>query len=161
AALRNGGGCTETDNNAADFTIGAPAPRNSATPATGPCGNTVPVINTPANPITTVLQNAAPFNVSLSGSDDNNVFNWGATPGTGIQSVTVASGQGTANITYTVTLAPNFTGTATFTATLTDNVNPTVTKPVNITVNAVVINNPPTITPPTNPITTVEQNAPA
>jgi endonuclease G len=160
AALRNGGGCTETDNNAADFTIGAPAPRNSATPATGPCGNTVPVINTPANPITTVLQNAAPFNVSLSGSDDNNIFNWGATAGTGVQSVTVASGQGTANITYTVTLVPNFTGTATFTATLTDNVNPAVTKPVNITVNAVVINNPPTITPPTNPITTVEENAP-
>src|SRR5436190_14838812 len=51
AALRNGAGCADTDNNAVDFTIGAPAPRNSATPATGPCGNTVPVINTPANPI--------------------------------------------------------------------------------------------------------------
>ena len=31
AAIRNGGGCQDTDNNAADFTIAAPAPRNSAT----------------------------------------------------------------------------------------------------------------------------------
>jgi predicted extracellular nuclease len=31
AALRAGGGCTDTDNNAADFATGAPAPRNSAT----------------------------------------------------------------------------------------------------------------------------------
>ena len=29
AALRNGGGATDTDNNSADFTIGAPNPRNS------------------------------------------------------------------------------------------------------------------------------------
>ncbi len=33
AALRNALGCTDTDNNASDFTIGAPAPRNSASPA--------------------------------------------------------------------------------------------------------------------------------
>jgi uncharacterized protein len=30
--LRNNGGCIETDNNAADFTAGAPTPRNSASP---------------------------------------------------------------------------------------------------------------------------------
>ncbi len=30
AALRDGGGCTETDNNAADFTAGTPTPRNTA-----------------------------------------------------------------------------------------------------------------------------------
>jgi len=33
AALRNNGGCSETDNNLADFTIGPPNPRNSASPA--------------------------------------------------------------------------------------------------------------------------------
>ena len=33
AALRNALGCTDTDNNASDFTIGAPAPRNGASPA--------------------------------------------------------------------------------------------------------------------------------
>src|SRR5690606_13096835 len=37
AALRAGGGCTDTDDNGADFTAGAPAPRTSATPA-APCG---------------------------------------------------------------------------------------------------------------------------
>ncbi|MGB4844946.1 MAG: lamin tail domain-containing protein [Ferruginibacter sp.] len=30
AALRNNNGCTDTDNNSLDFTVGAPAPRNSA-----------------------------------------------------------------------------------------------------------------------------------
>jgi hypothetical protein len=39
AALRAGGGCTDTDNNALDFSLAAPAPRNSAsTPS--PCGIT-------------------------------------------------------------------------------------------------------------------------
>lgn len=32
AALRKNNGCTETDNNAADFTTGSPAPRNSSSP---------------------------------------------------------------------------------------------------------------------------------
>jgi predicted extracellular nuclease len=32
AALRGSGGCTETDNNAADFAAGAPSPRNTASP---------------------------------------------------------------------------------------------------------------------------------
>ncbi|MFJ3217983.1 lamin tail domain-containing protein [Kitasatospora sp. NPDC086801] len=35
AALRVGGGATDTDNNAADFTIGAPTPRNSASTGGG------------------------------------------------------------------------------------------------------------------------------
>jgi uncharacterized protein len=39
AALRADAGCTDTDNNAADFTAGAPAPRNTAT-ALNPCGGT-------------------------------------------------------------------------------------------------------------------------
>ncbi len=48
AALRNAGGCTDTNNNSADFSVGTPAPRNSAT-AAAPCGSggggggTVPV----------------------------------------------------------------------------------------------------------------------
>lgn len=32
AAARNGNGCTDTDNNNTDFTIGAPAPRNTSSP---------------------------------------------------------------------------------------------------------------------------------
>jgi hypothetical protein len=37
AALRLGGGCTDTNNNSADFVAGAPAPRNTASPL-APCG---------------------------------------------------------------------------------------------------------------------------
>lgn len=37
AGLRSGAGCTDTDNNGADFSTGAPAPRNTAT-AANPCG---------------------------------------------------------------------------------------------------------------------------
>ena len=40
AALRNVNGCTETDNNASDFTVGAPAPRNSAS-TLNPCVTTI------------------------------------------------------------------------------------------------------------------------
>jgi len=40
AALRNGGGCADTDNNAADFTVGAPNPRNTST--FGECGEVPP-----------------------------------------------------------------------------------------------------------------------
>ena len=38
AAIRNQDGYMDTDNNVADFTIGTPAPRNSATPINDVCG---------------------------------------------------------------------------------------------------------------------------
>jgi predicted extracellular nuclease len=41
AALRAGDGCVDTDDNAADFTVGAPVPRNSSTPL-NPCGAVEP-----------------------------------------------------------------------------------------------------------------------
>ncbi len=41
AALRNGNGCTDTNNNGSDFTVGTPAPRNSAT-AASICGSSTP-----------------------------------------------------------------------------------------------------------------------
>lgn len=43
AVLRAAAGCTDTNNNAADFTVGAPAPRNRATAAI-PCGT---IVNAP------------------------------------------------------------------------------------------------------------------
>ncbi len=42
AALRKSGGCTDTDNNSADFTVGAPTPRNSASPTNVCNGPTSP-----------------------------------------------------------------------------------------------------------------------
>lgn len=40
AALRNAGGCTDTNNNLADFSIGTPSPRNASAPLAD-CGGTV------------------------------------------------------------------------------------------------------------------------
>ncbi len=53
AALRNANGASDTDNNLADFTVGAPSPRNafgSSTPPTG-VGSTSPVAVNPGEPI--------------------------------------------------------------------------------------------------------------
>jgi len=58
AALRNSNGCSETDNNASDFTAGAPNPRNTASP-TNPCSSAPPpppmVGNCPDVPNTTLI----------------------------------------------------------------------------------------------------------
>jgi hypothetical protein len=42
AVLRAGGGCTDTDNNGADFAAGAPSPRNSGSPLNACAGPTNP-----------------------------------------------------------------------------------------------------------------------
>ena len=44
ADFRGNGGCTETDNNASDFTAATPAPRNTAT-ALHPCGAVTPSLS--------------------------------------------------------------------------------------------------------------------
>lgn len=161
AAVRNNGGCTDTNNNNADFTVVTQPlnPRNSASPV-NICGivNNPPSITPPANPIASVAQDAAPFTVNVSGSDDGGVYNWSATAGTGVQSVNVTSGNATPTATFTVTLVTGFSGTATFTATLSDGINPAVNQVVNIQVTSAGGNNPPLITPPANPITTVAQD---
>ena len=47
AALRNNNGCTDTDNNSLDFTVGAPAPRNSASSVVI-CGAASPTLSATA-----------------------------------------------------------------------------------------------------------------
>jgi beta-lactamase superfamily II metal-dependent hydrolase/fibronectin type 3 domain-containing protein len=136
AIFRAAGGCTDVNNNSTDFAAALSAPRNTASP-THSCAvppNSAPTITPPANPAATVAQDAAPFTVNVSGNDDGAIYNWSATPGTGISNVTATGGQGTATVTYTVTLVAGYNGTATFTASLTDNVNTPATQPVNITV---------------------------
>lgn len=138
AAIRALNGCTDTDKNNADFSTGAPTPRNTASP-TNACssgGNNPPTINAPANPITTVERDSPSFTVSLSGNDDDGIYNWSATPGTGIASVSVSAGQDTPTATFSVLLSAGFTGTASFTASLSDNVNTPRTQTVNISVTA-------------------------
>jgi hypothetical protein len=50
AAIRNGGGCAETDNNFADFTVAAPTPRNTASPLNVCTGPTNPAGTGAASP---------------------------------------------------------------------------------------------------------------
>jgi DNA/RNA endonuclease G (NUC1)/fibronectin type 3 domain-containing protein len=162
--LRNFEGCQDTNNNNNDFIVATTAtglaPRTAAT-AQHICGpmNLAPTITAPANPIATVNENASPFTVNLTGNDDGGIYNWSATPVSGITSVSVSAGQGTANVTYLVTLQTNYYGTATFTASLSDGVNTTATRTVNITVTRDTnINHVPTIVAPANPAATVAQN---
>ncbi len=76
AALRNGGGCADTGNNSADFTVGAPNPRNSAsgtylcaamTNPTG-VGAAAPTTVDPGSPVTfpiTVTPGANPTSTGV------------------------------------------------------------------------------------------------
>lgn len=155
--FRKAGGCQDTDDNATDFERGAVSPRNSSSPPSS-CGNTPPSITEPANPAATVLQDEEPFTIALTGSDDNSVFSWSATAGTGVATVAVSGGQGTANATYTVTVQAGFIGTASFTASLSDTVNAGVDQTVNIQVNPQTANDAPAIVPPLDPIVTVAQD---
>ena len=132
--IRKSDGCQDTDSNSADFLVATTGtglvPRTVSTPAHS-CGSgdLPPSITAPSNPAATVMQDAAPFTVGLTGADDNSIYNWSATAGSGVSSVTVTGGQGTTNVTYTVALVAGFSGTATFTASLSDNVNTPATTP--------------------------------
>ncbi len=59
AAIRAEHGCADTDANAADFAAGAPAPRNSATPA-APCGTEGTPTPTPTDPTPTPTETPTP-----------------------------------------------------------------------------------------------------
>ena len=138
AAIRLDSGCDNNSTNAADFETGAPSPRHRGSPkhtCVDPAPvNTPPDIIPPPVPYTIVLKDAAPFPVTLSGTDDNNVFFWSATSFNGIQSVIVTN-QTAPTATFTVTLAAGFQGMASFIASLSDNVNPADQQLVEITVN--------------------------
>jgi uncharacterized protein len=72
AALRNDQGCAETDQNSADFTVGAPNPRNSASDPFVCDAETAPSVasTTPANGATGVARDA---NVAVNFSEPVNV----------------------------------------------------------------------------------------
>lgn len=103
AALRAGAGCTDTDDNAADFTAVAPTPRNTASPL-NPCGGgDVPptVLSTvPANGATGVAVDAA---VSVTFSEPVTVAGTIAIDCTssGIQNVTPTGGPTTFGLPHT------------------------------------------------------------
>ncbi len=111
ADLRNSNGCTDTDNNSTDFTIGAPAPRNTLT-ALNACSVTTPTVNL------SVSSNAG----SETGTTVITVTATAASTVTSDQTVTLGvTGTGItagdfnlSNTTITI-LAGQSTGTATFT----------------------------------------------
>lgn len=65
AALRGSDGCADTDSNAADFTTGAPAPRNSSTPV-DPCDGE-PVVMDCGVPLAT--EQGTPASKTVTGRD--------------------------------------------------------------------------------------------
>jgi predicted extracellular nuclease len=70
AALRNSGGCAETDNNSSDFQSGTPNPRNAVvTPV--PCGSSSnqPIAPSCGGPLTTTQGTAVNRNVSATDPD--------------------------------------------------------------------------------------------
>ncbi len=103
SAFRAGNGCTDTDNNATDFTAGAPAPRNTASP-TSPCTpvDVAPSVSSivPANGATNVALDA---NIAVTFSEPVNVSGTWFT-------ISCTSGSRTATVTggpITFTLNPN------------------------------------------------------
>jgi predicted extracellular nuclease len=68
AVLRRAGGCTDTDDNAADFTAGSPNPRNTAT-APNPCPANQPVVMSCGGPLTALQGGTASTQVTASDAD--------------------------------------------------------------------------------------------
>jgi trimeric autotransporter adhesin len=139
AALRQNAGCLDTDDNAADFQLAAPNPRNSATPASicaplpemnvllggtnQPVGSTVTFGNTPANStvsLTLTIQNRGTAALSLTGTplvaiSGMNAADFAITqPG----SATVAAGS---TEQFTVAFTPAATGARTATLSIANN----------------------------------------
>ena len=105
AALRTNA-CTDTDNNAVDFTTGVPTPRNSASPL-APCGGVVNAAIAPSCPALSVdLGNAGSVVVTATDTDSivTSITAGGVLPaGITLDNVTTASGEGgTASATVNV-----------------------------------------------------------
>jgi hypothetical protein len=92
AAVRGGGGCSDTNANAADFTAGAPAPRNSLSPA-APCsaGATPSVSGSAA--VDVDVQPVLSLSLERSSLSFGNVVS-GSAPTTISEEVTVVSNNG-------------------------------------------------------------------
>ncbi|HEU4398928.1 MAG TPA: lamin tail domain-containing protein, partial [Actinomycetota bacterium] len=69
SVLRGAGGCTDTDQNAADFAAAAPNPRNTASPHS-PCPTDQPVVANCGGPLSTLEGVPATTQVSASDADD-------------------------------------------------------------------------------------------
>lgn len=122
AALRNGNGCTDSGNNASDFTAGPPNPRNAASPATV-C--ILPLTITTASPLTGgFVANPYSATVQATGGTGPYTFTWtGATP----PGLTLSSGG-------TISGTPTAVGNFAFTVTATDFFMAQASKPFELSI---------------------------
>jgi uncharacterized repeat protein (TIGR01451 family) len=84
AVLRGAAGCTETDQNATDFTAGVPTPRNTGSPLT-PCSGSTPQIS--VSDVTAAEGNSGPT-----------TFNFEVTVTSGTATFDIATANGTATV---------------------------------------------------------------
>ena len=130
AVLRAGDGCTDTNDNAADFSTGAPTPRNSATPASV-CGATgTPLLSIAdasgdegAGPLTitiTLTQPAPAGGITVDWSTADGTANAGSDYVADSGSVTLAEGQTSTTINVTLIDDDLTESDETFTVTLTN-----------------------------------------
>ncbi|MGZ8190400.1 MAG: ExeM/NucH family extracellular endonuclease [Methylococcaceae bacterium] len=112
ADFRAANGCTDTDNNNADFATGAPLPRNTTSPVS-PCGASTPTVNlsvsanTGSEAGTTAITVTATASSAVTGDQTVNL----AVTGTGIDAddytlsnatITITEGSTTGSVTLTV-----------------------------------------------------------
>jgi predicted extracellular nuclease len=146
AALRAANGCTDTDNNATDFSAGTPNPRNNASP-TNACAS-APIAPTCPPSVSTTFGTATSAGVSATDSDGTvtSASITGITPSDpGTISLTgftaAGSGGGTASATIQVSSATPI-GNYNVTITWSNNDSPTpqtATCTIGVAVNGVVI----------------------
>lgn len=96
--FRADGGCSDTDNNLSDFSLGAPNPRNSATPALS-CGAAPAAAIVPSCPASLSFEAGTGAFAALSATDSDSTVNGasitsGAISGITLGSLTPASGVG-------------------------------------------------------------------
>jgi len=90
AAIRNNSGCADTDNNAADFTIATPTPRNMASPR-NVCGGVVVKNIVPVCPTSVGVAQGFGQNVALSASDEDGTVNDAAITSAAIPGISLAN----------------------------------------------------------------------
>jgi uncharacterized protein len=92
AVLRAQGGCTDSDNNAADLAASAPGPRNTASPVS-PCPTNQPVVANCGGPLLALRGAAASTQVSASDADGTvtSIAITGVTPSPEPGSITLGS----------------------------------------------------------------------
>ncbi|MEA2165345.1 MAG: large repetitive protein [Thermoanaerobaculia bacterium] len=134
AAIRASSGCTDTNNNAGDFAVAAPTPRNTAT-ALHPCSATTPTLS--INNVTASEGDSGTttftFTVSLSGGT--------APPGGVTFNIATADGSATtANNDYVAKslLAQSVTTTYTFTVSVNGDINVEPNETFNVNVSNIV-----------------------